>query len=64
VGVHSGMPMQRALRKCSDAVFLPSDHPAYDTALAEVMEVLRSFGHPVEAWGWEEAFLGVRVEVP
>jgi DNA polymerase IV len=26
-GVHSGMPMQRALRKCPDAVFLPSDHP-------------------------------------
>ena len=40
-GVHSGMPMQRALRKCPDAVFLPSDHPAYEAASAEVMEVLR-----------------------
>ena len=58
-GVHSGMPMQRALRKCPDAVFLPSDHPAYDAASAEVMEVLRSFGYPVEVWGWDEAFLGV-----
>jgi DNA polymerase-4 len=28
------------------------------------MEVLRSFGHPVEVWGWDEAFLGVRLEVP
>jgi DNA polymerase-4 len=43
-GVHSGMPMQRALRKCPDAVFLPSDHPAYDAASAEIMGVLRSFG--------------------
>ena len=63
-GVHSGMPLQRALRKCPDAVFLPSDHPAYDAASAEVMEVLRSFGYPVEVWGWDEAFLGVRCEDP
>ena len=63
-GVHSGMPMQRALRKCPDAVFLPSDHPAYDAASAEVMGVLRSFGHPVEVWGWDEAFLGTRCDDP
>ncbi|HEU4909763.1 MAG TPA: DNA polymerase IV [Propionibacteriaceae bacterium] len=63
-GVRSGMPMQRALRKCPDAVFLPSDHVAYDAASAEVMDVLRSFGYPVEVWGWDEAFLGARCDVP
>jgi len=63
-GVHSGMPMQRALRKCPDAVFLPSDHPAYHAASAEVMEVLRSFEYPVEVWGWDEAFLGVNRDDP
>ena len=63
-GVHSGMPMQRALRKCPEAVFLPSDHPAYDAASAEVMEVLRSFGYAVEVWGWDEAFIGTRREDP
>jgi DNA polymerase IV len=63
-GVRSGMPMKHALRKCPDAVFLPSDHPAYDAASAEVMEVLRSFGYPVEVWGWDEAFLGARHNVP
>jgi DNA polymerase IV len=63
-GVRSGMPMQRALRKCPDAVFLPSDHPAYDAASAEIMNVLRSFGYPVEVWGWDEAFLGARLEMP
>ena len=31
-GVRSGMPMQRALRRCPNAVFLPSDHVAYDAA--------------------------------
>ena len=63
-GVHSGMPMQRALRKCPDAVFLPSDHPAYDAASAEVMDALRSFGYPVEVWGWDEAFLGAGHDDP
>jgi DNA polymerase IV len=63
-GVHSGMPMERALRKCPDAVFLPSDHPAYDAASAEVMEVLRSLGYPVEVWGWDEAYLGAHQNDP
>lgn len=63
-GVHSGMPLARALKKCPDAVFLPSDHPAYDAASAEVMEALRSFGHPVEVWGWDEAVLGAEVADP
>ena len=63
-GVHSGMPLPRALRKCPDAVFLPSDRSAYDQASAEVMEVLRGFGHPVEVWGWDEAVLGCDVDDP
>jgi DNA polymerase-4 len=63
-GVRSGMPLVQALRRCPDAVFLPSDHPAYDAASAEVMAVLRSFGHPVEVWGWDEAFVGADVADP
>lgn len=64
LGVHSGMPLARAYRKCPDAVFLPSDHPAYDAASAEVMTALRSFGHPVEVWGWDEAVLGAEIPDP
>ena len=63
-GVHSGMPLARALRRCPEAVFLPSDHPAYDAASAEVMEVIRSLGHPVEVWGWDEALLGAHTAEP
>ncbi len=63
-GVHSGMPLAQALRRCPEAVFLASDHPAYDTASAEVMAALRSLGHPVEVWGWDEAFLGAEVDDP
>jgi len=63
-GLHSGMPLQRAYRKCPDAVFLPSDGAAYDEASREVMEVLRGFGHPVEVWGWDEAVLGCPIADP
>lgn len=63
-GVRSGMPLGQALRRCPDGVFLPSDHPAYDAASAGVMAALRSFGWPVEVWGWDEAFIGIRAEDP
>ena len=36
-GVRSGMPLRLAARKCPDAVFLPSDHAAYEAASARVM---------------------------
>jgi DNA polymerase-4 len=63
-GVHSGMPLVEARRRCPDAVFLPSDRAAYDEASDEVMAVLRSFGAPVEVLGWDEAFLGVTTDDP
>jgi DNA polymerase IV len=63
-GVGSGMPLRTAARKCPDAVFLPSDPPAYDAASEQVMEALRSFDVPVEVLGWDEAFMGVDTETP
>lgn len=63
-GVHSGMPMRTALRKCPDAVFLPSDMPAYEAASAQVMAVLRDFPVIVEVWGLDEAFIGARTDDP
>ena len=63
-GVRSGMPLAQALRRCPDAVFLPSDRPAYDAASAEVMATLRTFPATVEVWGWDEAFLGVVTDDP
>ena len=63
-GVHSGMPLSQALRRCPAAVFLPSDRSAYDAASAEVMATLRTFPAPVEVWGWDEAFLGVATDDP
>ncbi len=58
-GVHAGMPLRTAARKCPEATFLPSDPATYDEASDEVMNLLRDLGHPVEVWGWDEAYLGV-----
>jgi DNA polymerase-4 len=63
-GVHAGMPLRSAARRCPDATFLPSDPAAYDEASDQVMGLLRDLGHPVEVWGWDEAYIGARVDDP
>jgi DNA polymerase IV len=63
-GIRSGMPLRRAARLCPDAVFLPSDTPAYEEASDQVMDVLRSLGMVVEVIGWDEAFVGARTADP
>jgi DNA polymerase-4 len=63
-GVHSGMPLRAAARRCPQAVFLPSDPPAYEAASVEVMATLRGFPVRVEVQGWDEAFVGAEVNDP
>jgi DNA polymerase IV len=63
-GVHSGMPLRTAAKRCPDAVFLPSDPATYEDASAEVMATLRRFDAVVEVMGWDEAFLGVHTADP
>ena len=63
-GVHAGMPLRSAARRCPDATFLPSNPAAYDEASDQVMGVLRDLGHPVEVWGWDEAYVGAYVADP
>lgn len=63
-GVHSGMPLRTAARRCPEAVFLAKDDPAYEAASEEVMEVLRTFPVVVEVWGWDEAVLGASTDDP
>lgn len=63
-GVHSGMPLAQAFKRCPDAVFLPHDRPAYDAVSVEVMDTLRTFDAVVEVWGWDEAFMGVTTSEP
>lgn len=63
-GVHAGMPLRTAARRCPDATFLPSDPAAYDAASDRVMGLLRNLGYPVEVWGWDEAYVAVAAANP
>jgi DNA polymerase-4 len=63
-GVHSGMPLRTAARRCPDAVFLPVDRAAYEAASEQVMAVLRATSATVQVMGWDEAFLAVDTDDP
>ena len=63
-GVHSGMPLRTAAKKCPEAVFLAVDAPAYEAVSERVMATLREFPVVVEVLGWDEAFLGARTDDP
>jgi nucleotidyltransferase/DNA polymerase involved in DNA repair len=63
-GVHSGLPLRTAARRCPDAVFLPVDRPVYEAVSAVVMDTLREFDAVVEVMGWDEAFLAAETDDP
>jgi nucleotidyltransferase/DNA polymerase involved in DNA repair len=63
-GVHSGLPLRTAVRRCPDAVFLPVDKAAYEEVSATVMAALRELDAVVEVMGWDEAFLAVETDDP
>jgi DNA polymerase-4 len=63
-GVHSGLPLRTAARRCPEAVFLPVDRDVYEAVSAEVMATLRQFDAIVEVLGWDEAFLAVDTDDP
>jgi nucleotidyltransferase/DNA polymerase involved in DNA repair len=63
-GVHSGLPLRTAAKRCPDCVFLPVDADAYNEVSARVMAALRESGCPVEVLGWDEAFVGADTDDP
>jgi DNA polymerase-4 len=63
-GVHSGLPLRTAARRCPEAVFLAVDRELYEAASAKVMATLHDVDAVVEVLGWDEAFLGVESEDP
>ncbi|HEY5249146.1 MAG TPA: DNA polymerase IV [Dermatophilaceae bacterium] len=63
-GVHSGLPLRTAARRCPEAVFLAVDRELYEAASAKVMETLHEMGAVMEVLGWDEAFLAVETEDP
>jgi nucleotidyltransferase/DNA polymerase involved in DNA repair len=63
-GVHSGMPLRTAARRCPEAMFLAVDRELYEAASAKVMTALQELDAVVEVLGWDEAFLAVETEDP
>src|SRR5262249_41594962 len=63
-GVRSGMPLRTAVKRCPDAVLLPSEPEVYEQASEHVMDTLREFDAVVEVMGWDEAFLGAHTDDP
>ncbi|HEX6919952.1 MAG TPA: DNA polymerase IV [Actinomycetes bacterium] len=63
-GVHSGLPLRTAARRCPDAVFLPVDRELYEAVSAEVMATLKQLDAVVEVLGWDEAFIAVTTDDP
>lgn len=58
-GVHSAMPMARAVRQCPDLLVVPHHFKAYRAASAEVMARLHALTPLVEQISIDEAFLDV-----
>jgi DNA polymerase-4 len=58
-GLHSAMPMSRALRLCPSVIVIEPSHTKYAEASRGVMEIFRSITPAVEPISVDEAFLDV-----
>lgn len=52
------MPLPAAYKKAPEAIYLPLDMELYQDASAQVWNVVRAMGNPVEVWGWDEGYVG------
>lgn len=62
-GVHSAMPMSRALKLCPQAIVLPPRHHLYHDYSQRVMAILRQASPLVEQLSIDEAFVDLTDEV-
>ncbi len=58
-GLHSGMPISIAYRKCPNCVFLPVNFQLYEETSVRIMKILKEYADAFEIGGIDEAFLDV-----
>ena len=58
-GVHSGMPISTAYRKCPHAVFLPVDMEKYTQVSRQIYKIFYDFTPEVEPISIDEAFMDI-----
>jgi len=58
-GIHAGMPISQAWRRCPHAVYLYGSRGKYGACSRRVMEILSSFSPELEPVSVDEAFLDV-----
>lgn len=56
-GIHSAMPMSRALQLCPHAIVTPARFGVYHDHSRRVMKIIRDYGCPVEQVSVDEVFL-------
>src|SRR5437762_5818989 len=58
-GVHSAMPMSRAVRSCPDLTIVPPDFAKYRSVSSQVFSICRAVTPLVEPLSLDEAYLDV-----
>jgi DNA polymerase-4 len=62
-GVHSAMPMARAIALCPEAIVLPARHSLYRDYSRRVMDILRQTSTLIEQMSIDEAYLDVSGQI-
>jgi DNA polymerase IV (DinB-like DNA polymerase) len=58
-GIHSGMPISRAYKLCSNAIYMPVNFPVYGRVSGEVMGILKGYAEKFQQVSIDEAYLDV-----
>lgn len=58
-GIHSGMPISIAYRKCPEAIFLGVNFPLYISVSSSIMDIVKKYSNAFEQTSIDEAYLDV-----
>src|SRR3989338_9867091 len=62
-GIHSGMPISIAYRKCPDAIFLPVNFPLYISVSSRIMDIVKKNADVFEQTSIDEAYLDITEKI-